>query len=71
MHHNADLQNKPTQLIPCSPSSTHALTVTPLVSSLLVGSCEDDGSYAAQGIFIDPARRLIIASNGNWISATE
>lgn len=31
----------------------------------------DDGSYAAQGIFgqgifIDPGRRLVIASNGNW-----
>lgn len=36
----------------------------------------DDGSFAAQGIFgqgifIDPARRLVIASNGNWISATD
>ncbi len=31
----------------------------------------DDGSYAArgifgQGIFIDPTRKLVIASNGNW-----
>lgn len=31
----------------------------------------DDGSFAAQGIFgqgiyIDPARRLVIATNGNW-----
>ncbi|GAA4643630.1 serine hydrolase [Pontixanthobacter gangjinensis] len=31
----------------------------------------DDGSFAAQGIFgqgifIDPARKLVIASNGNW-----
>jgi CubicO group peptidase (beta-lactamase class C family) len=31
----------------------------------------DDGSYAAQGIFgqgifIDPARKLVIASNSNW-----
>ena len=35
----------------------------------------DDGSYAAQGIFgqgifIDPARNLVIASNANWPSAT-
>ncbi len=36
----------------------------------------DDGSYAAQGIFgqgifIDPKRRLVIASNGNWPKATD
>jgi CubicO group peptidase (beta-lactamase class C family) len=36
----------------------------------------DDGSYAAQGIFgqgifIDPARQLVIASVGNWPSATD
>lgn len=36
----------------------------------------DDGSYAAQGIFgqgifIDPARKLVIASNSNWPSATD
>jgi CubicO group peptidase (beta-lactamase class C family) len=36
----------------------------------------DDGTYAAQGIFgqgifIDPARKLIIASNSNWPSATD
>ena len=36
----------------------------------------DDGSYAArgifgQGIFIDPARKLVIASNSNWPRATE
>lgn len=36
----------------------------------------DDGSFAAQGIFgqgifIDPARKLIIASNGNWPTATD
>ena len=35
----------------------------------------DDGSYAAQGIFgqgifIDPARKLVIASNSNWPTAT-
>lgn len=35
----------------------------------------DDGSYMAdgifgQGIFIDPARNLVIASNANWTSAT-
>lgn len=35
----------------------------------------DDGSFAArgifgQGIFIDPARQLVIASNANWNSAT-
>ncbi|VAV88759.1 Putative esterase [hydrothermal vent metagenome] len=35
----------------------------------------DDGSFAAQGIFgqgifIDPKRKLVIASNGNWPSAT-
>jgi CubicO group peptidase (beta-lactamase class C family) len=35
----------------------------------------DDGSYHAQGIFgqgifIDPKRRLVIASNSNWPSAT-
>ena len=35
----------------------------------------DDGSYAAQGIFgqgifIDPKRKLVIATNGNWPSAT-
>ncbi len=35
----------------------------------------DDGSFAGQGIFgqgifIDPARKLVIASNGNWPSAT-
>ncbi len=35
----------------------------------------DDGSFAAQGIFgqgifIDPASNLVIASNGNWPSAT-
>ena len=34
----------------------------------------DDGSFAAQGIygqgiFIDPQRRLIIASNSNWTRA--
>ncbi len=36
----------------------------------------DDGSFAAQGIFgqgifIDPARQLIIASVGNWPTATD
>ena len=36
----------------------------------------DDGSFAAQGIFgqgifIDPKRRLIIATNGNWKTATD
>ena len=36
----------------------------------------DDGSYAAQGIFgqgifIDPKRNLVIASNSNWPKATE
>jgi len=36
----------------------------------------DDGSFAAQGIFgqgifIDPARKLVIASNGNWPTATD
>ncbi|WP_128892778.1 serine hydrolase [Erythrobacter sp. HKB08] len=36
----------------------------------------DDGSYAAQGIFgqgifIDPARKLVIASNSNWPTATD
>jgi CubicO group peptidase (beta-lactamase class C family) len=36
----------------------------------------DDGSYAArgifgQGIFIDPKRKLIIASNSNWPKATD
>jgi CubicO group peptidase (beta-lactamase class C family) len=36
----------------------------------------DDGSFAAQGIFgqgifIDPKRKLIIASNGNWKTATD
>jgi CubicO group peptidase (beta-lactamase class C family) len=36
----------------------------------------DDGSFAAQGIFgqgifIDPKRRLVIASNSNWPSATD
>ena len=36
----------------------------------------DDGSYAAQGIFgqgifIDPKRKLVIASNGNWPKATD
>jgi CubicO group peptidase (beta-lactamase class C family) len=36
----------------------------------------DDGSFAAQGIFgqgifIDPKRRLVIASNGNWPAATD
>jgi CubicO group peptidase (beta-lactamase class C family) len=36
----------------------------------------DDGSVAAQGIFgqgifIDPKRRLVIASNANWTRATE
>ncbi len=35
----------------------------------------DDGSFGAQGIFgqgifIDPARKLVIASNSNWPSAT-
>ncbi len=35
----------------------------------------DDGSFAGQGIFgqgifIDPSRKLVIASNGNWPSAT-
>ena len=35
----------------------------------------DDGSFAAQGIFgqgifIDPASNLVIASNSNWPSAT-
>ena len=35
----------------------------------------DDGSFAAQGIygqgiFIDPKRRLVIASNSNWTRAT-
>jgi CubicO group peptidase (beta-lactamase class C family) len=35
-----------------------------------------DGSYAAQGIFgqgifIDPKRKLVIASNGNWPKATD
>ena len=35
----------------------------------------DDGSYAAQGIFgqgifIDPQRNLVIASNSNWPRAT-
>jgi CubicO group peptidase (beta-lactamase class C family) len=36
----------------------------------------EDGSYAAQGIFgqgifIDPKRRLVIASNSNWPKATD
>ena len=36
----------------------------------------DDGSYTArgifgQGIFIDPKRKLIIASNSNWPKATD
>lgn len=36
----------------------------------------DDGSFAAQGIFgqgifLDPKRKLIIASNGNWPTATD
>lgn len=36
----------------------------------------DDGSFAAQGIFgqgifIDPARKLVIVSNGNWPTATD
>lgn len=36
----------------------------------------DDGSFAAQGIFgqgifIDPRRKLVIASNGNWPHATD
>lgn len=36
----------------------------------------DDGSYAAQGIFgqgifIDPKRKLVITSNGNWPKATD
>lgn len=36
----------------------------------------NDGSFAAQGIFgqgifIDPKRKLVIASNGNWPKATE
>lgn len=36
----------------------------------------DDGSFAAQGIFgqgifIDPKRKLVIASNGNWPTATD
>jgi CubicO group peptidase (beta-lactamase class C family) len=36
----------------------------------------DDGSFAAQGIFgqgifIDPTRKLVIASNGNWPTATD
>ena len=36
----------------------------------------DDGSFGArgifgQGIFIDPARKLVIASNGNWPTATD
>ncbi|MGP1283308.1 MAG: serine hydrolase domain-containing protein [Parasphingopyxis sp.] len=36
----------------------------------------DDGSFAAQGIFgqgifIDPARNLVIASNGNWPVASD
>lgn len=35
-----------------------------------------DGAFSAggifgQGIFIDPARKLVIASNGNWISAVD
>ena len=36
----------------------------------------DDGSFSAQGIFgqgifIDPKRKLVIASNGNWPTATD
>jgi CubicO group peptidase (beta-lactamase class C family) len=36
----------------------------------------DDGSFAArgifgQGIFIDPKRRLVVASNANWNSAVD
>jgi CubicO group peptidase (beta-lactamase class C family) len=36
----------------------------------------DDKSFAAQGIFgqgifVDPARKLVIASNGNWPTATD
>lgn len=36
----------------------------------------DDGSFAAQGIFgqgifIDPGRKLVIATNGNWPTATD
>ena len=36
----------------------------------------DDGTYAAQGIFgqgifIDPKRKLVIATNGNWPKATD
>src|SRR3546814_5812617 len=39
--------------------------------------CSSDlGSFAAQGIFgqgifIDPKRKLVIASNGNWPTATD
>ena len=37
---------------------------------------DDDGSFAAQGIFgqgifIDPKRKLVIASNSNWPKATD
>ena len=37
---------------------------------------DDDGSFAAQGIFgqgifIDPKRKLVIASNSNWTKATD
>ena len=37
---------------------------------------DDDGSFAAQGIFgqgifIDPKRKLVIASNSNWTRATD
>ena len=36
----------------------------------------DDGSFTARGIcgqtiFIDPARQLVIALNGNWLGATD
>ena len=35
------------------------------------GGAFSAGGIFGQGIFIDPARKLVIASNGNWVSAVD
>ncbi len=57
-------------------TSTHYATDRPRRSYGYQWWTYDDGSFAAggifgQGIFIDPDRRLVIASNANWPLATD
>lgn len=57
-------------------TATHFATNRPRRSYGFQWWTYDDGSFAAggifgQGIFIDPARNLVIATNANWPTATD